>query len=558
MGSTREQIAFDVLFVGGGPANLAGALHLMELAKAKGQQLEVALIEKGDAMGAHALSGAVLNPRALQELMPDYRGAGCPIEKDVRGDALYFLTGRGHYRMPFVPKHMRNEGCHIISLSRFVRWLAHLAEGVGVNIFAGFAGTEVLYGEDGKTVVGVRTGDKGLGKDGKAKSNFEPGIDVLAKVTVFGEGARGSLVGSAAKRLNIFAGRVHQTYETGIKEVIQLPEKNDFAGSDANDLHMFGYPLGLSTHGGGFVYEMADNRVALGLLTALSYQAPMLDLYEEFMRFKGHPFVRGIIRGGRVMEQGARVVGSGGYFTVPKLAVNGAMFVGATASMFNAPSLKGIHTSMKSGMLAAETIMESISRDNFKEETLLQYQDLFESSWLKQEVYVGRNYAQAASKKGPLKLFHLGLQYITDGRGVFEKMSALKDSKTLKPVTPEAFDRSERRYGHHDYDSTLFVDKLTGVYLSKTHHLEDQPCHLVVHDPHLCVTTCYETYRSPCTRFCPGNVYEIEVDETTQEKRLKLNPSNCLHCKTCDIKDPYANITWTCPEGGDGPGYTVL
>ncbi|MDY6950315.1 MAG: electron transfer flavoprotein-ubiquinone oxidoreductase [Thermodesulfobacteriota bacterium] len=558
MGSTREEIEFDVLFVGGGPANLAGAIHLMELAKAKGQDLEVALIDKGDTIGAHALSGAVLNPRALKELVPDYREAGCPIEREVRGDALYFLTERRHYAIPFVPKHMRNEGCHIISLSRFVRWLATAAEGLGVNVFAGFAGKEVLYGKDGKSVVGVRTGDKGLGKDGKPKANFEPGIDILAKVTVFGEGARGSLVGAAAKRLHLFAGRVAQTFETGIKEVIELPEGNYFAGRDANDLHMFGYPLGLNTHGGGFVYEMDDNRLTLGLLTSLSYQEPMLDLYEEFMRFKGHPFVRHIIKGGQVIEQGARVVGSGGYFTVPKLAVDGAMFVGATASMFNAWAIKGIHTSMKSGMLAAETILESLLRDNFEEETLLGYRDLLEGSWLKEELYVGRNFAQAASKKGPLKLFHLGVQYLTGGRGVFERMSVPEDSKTLKPSEPAAADSPERTYGPRDYDGTLFVDKLTGVYLSKTHHLEDQPCHLIVHDRDLCVTACYETYRSPCTRFCPGNVYEMEVDERTQKRRLKLNPSNCLHCKTCDIKDPYENITWTCPEGGDGPGYTVL
>jgi electron-transferring-flavoprotein dehydrogenase len=558
MDSSREQIAFDVLFVGCGPANLAGAVHLMELAKGKGQELEVVLIEKGDAIGAHALSGAVLNPRALEELMPHYKGAGCPIEQDVRGDALYFLTERGHYALPFVPKHMRNKGCHIISLSKFVRWLARVAEDMGVHVFAGFAGKEALYDEDGTTVIGVRTGDKGVGKDGKPKPNFEPGIDILAKVTVFGEGARGSLIGSAAKRLNLFAGRVAQTFETGIKEVIEVSEKNYFEDSDANDLHMFGYPLGLNTHGGGFVYEMSDNRVALGLLTALSYQEPMVDLYEEFIRFKGHPLVRKIIKGGRVIEQGARVVGSGGYFTVPKLAVGGAMFVGATASMFNAPALKGIHTSMKSGMLAAEAILESFSRGDFTEASLLRYQDLFEESWLKEELYVGRNFAQAASKKGPLKLFHLGVQYLTGGRGVFEKMWAVQDSKTLRPLRSEALSRSEARYEHHDFDGTLFVDRLTGVYLSKTHHVEDQPCHLKVHDPHLCVTTCYETYRSPCTRFCPGNVYEIEVDEATKERRLKLNPSNCLHCKTCDIKDPYGNITWTCPEGGDGPGYTVL
>jgi electron-transferring-flavoprotein dehydrogenase len=556
--TTREQIEFDVLFVGGGPANLAGAVHLMQLAKSKGRDLEVALIEKGDAIGAHTLSGAVLNPAALKELMPQYREAGCPIENDVRGDRLYFLTASSHHALPFVPKYMRNKGFHIISLSRFVRWLATVAEGLGVNIFPGFAGKEVLYGQDDKTVVGIRTGDKGLGKDGKPKSNFEQGIDIMAKVTVFGEGARGSLLGSISKRWDIFAGKIPQTFETGIKEVIELPEKNYFADSCVNDLHMFGYPLGLGVHGGGFIYEMKDNRVAMGLLVALNYEDPMLDLYEELIKFKGHPFVLDIIKGGRVIEQGARATGNGGYYTVPRLAVDGALFVGASASMLNAPALKGIHTSMKSGMLAAEAILESFSRDSFKQEALLLYRDLFENSWLRQEVYVGRNFAQAASKKGPVKLLHLGAQYLTGGRGVFDRMPAVQDSQTLRPLKRDDLGRSDRRYGKRDHDGVLFVDKLTGVYLSKTHHLEDQPCHLLVHDLDLCVGTCFETYRCPCTRFCPGNVYEMEVDDATQERRLKLNPSNCLHCKTCDIKDPYGNITWTCPEGGDGPGYTVM
>jgi electron-transferring-flavoprotein dehydrogenase len=266
--------------------------------------------------------------------------------------------------------------------------------------------------------------------------------------------------------------------------------------------------------------------------------------------------LRQIISGGRVIEQGARVVGNGGYYTMPRLAVDGALFVGAGASMLHAPALKGIHTAMKSGMLAAEALLESLSQDSFKQETLARYNDLFEQSWLKEALYMGRNFAQAVSRKGPLKIFHLGAQYLTGGRGVFERMSIVEDSETLNPVKPAELEASKRGYGHGKYDDVLFVDKLTGVYLSKTQHLEDQPCHLVVHDLDLCVTKCFETYRSPCTRFCPGNVYEMEIDGTT--RRLKLNPSNCLHCKTCEIKDPYGNITWTCPEGGDGPGYTVL
>lgn len=557
MTTTREEIAFDVLFVGAGPANLAGAVHLMQLAKRRNLDLEVALIEKGAEVGSHALSGAVLNPIALKELMPGYREAGCPIEKEVRGEAFCVLTGKSCFSVPFVPKYMRNQGFHIISLSKFVRWLAAVAEDLGVNIFPGFAGQEALYGQDDKTVIGIRTGDKGVGKDGKPKANLEPGIDILAKVTVLGEGARGALLGQMATKLNLFAGQLPQTFETGIKEVIQLPEDNDFASRSANTIHTFGYPLGLDTHGGGFIYEMKNNRLALGLVVGLGYEDPMLDLYEEFMRFKKHPFIWDLITNGRVVEQGARVIGNGGYFTVPRLAMDGAVVVGASASMLNAPGLKGIHTAMKSGMLAAEAILDAFSQGRFTQEALAHYHDLFESTWLKEELYVGRNFAQALSRKAPLKFIHLGVQYLTGGRGLFDRMSVAKDAETLKPLKHGTVETAKNKYDRHDYDDALLVDKLTGVYLSKTQHREDQPCHLVVHDLDLCVNECFETYRSPCTRFCPGNVYEIEVEDKTQKKRLKLNPSNCLHCKTCEIKDPYGNITWTCPEGGDGPGYTV-
>jgi electron-transferring-flavoprotein dehydrogenase len=557
MDNEREQIAFDVLFVGGGPANLAGAIHLMNLAKNEGLELEVALIEKGDSLGSHAISGAILNPIALEELMPDYREAGCPIETDVRGDEFYFLTKTGQYRVPVVPKYMHNEGFHIISLSKFVSWLGGVAEGLGVNVFPGFAGKEILYGDDDATIIGVRTGDKGVGKDNVPKQNFEPGIDILAKATVFGEGPRGSLLQAIAGRLDIFEGKMPQVFEVGIKEVIQLPETNYFSHSQGNDIHTFGYPLGLNTHGGGFVYEMKENRVSIGLVIGLSYEDPMLDLYGEFMKFKRHPYISGLIREGRVVEQGARTIGSGGYYTIPKLAVSGGLFVGGCASMLNAPALKGIHTSMKSGMLAAEAVIEALRREDLTKECLDRYHQLFEESWLKKELYEGRNFAQAVSRKGPVKFMHVGAQYLTAGRGLLDKMPIKEDAKTLTPLQdpgPDVTKEEEKQA----FDDVLFVDKLTGVYLSKTQHREDQPCHLIVHDMNLCVTKCFEMYRSPCTRFCPGSVYELEVDENTQEKRLKLNPANCLHCKTCEIKDPYGNITWTCPEGGDGPGYTVV
>jgi electron-transferring-flavoprotein dehydrogenase len=558
MTDVREKIEFDVLFVGAGPANLAGAIRLMQLANDKGMDLEIALIEKGVDIGAHALSGAVVNPIAIKELIPDYLDKGCPIEADVRGDAFYYLTKTSQYALPFVPRYMKNEGFHIISLSKFVRWLGGIAEGMGINIFPGFAGTEVLYGQDDKTIVGVRTGDKGLDKSGKPKANFEPGIDIMARVTVFGEGTKGSLLRTIGTKLNIFDGTIPQTFETGIKEVIQLPENNFFTGSSFNDIHTLGHPLGLETHGGGFIYEMKENRVSVGLVVGLGYEDPMLDLYEAFLNFKGHPFVRDIIAGGQVVEQGARTLGNGGYYTVPQLAVDGAVFVGAGASMLNAPALKGIHTSMKSAMLAADAIILSFSKGEFTQSTLASYRALLETSWLKGELFVGRNFAQALSRKMPTKAIHLGLQYLTGGRGVMDRMSIPEDASTLQPLKQDRVKDSATQYPKQELDGTLFLDKLTGVYLSKTQHREDQPCHVLVHDLNLCVSACYENFRSPCTRFCPGNVYEMEIDEKTQVKKLKLNPSNCLHCKTCEIKDPYGNITWVCPEGGDGPKYTIV
>jgi electron-transferring-flavoprotein dehydrogenase len=553
----REQIDFDVVFVGGGPACLAGAIRLMQLAGERGLTPEVALVEKGAEIGAHALSGAVLNPIALQELIPDYIARGCPIEATVRGDEFYFLTRDKAYRLPLVPRYMHNTGFHIVSLARLTRWLGKIAEELGVNIFPGFSASQVLYASDGRGVAGVRTGDQGLDKNGTPKGNFEPGIDLHARVTVFGEGARGSLMKSVTDRLGLAAGKMPQVYETGIKEVIQLPEGHYFTTSEGNDIHTFGYPLGMKTPGGGFIYEMQDNRVAIGFLVGLGYENPLLDPYAEFIKFKRHPLVAGILRDGKVIEQGARTVSTGGYYSMPRLAADGALFVGGAAAIQNTPGLKGIHVSMKSGMLAAEAALAAVASGDASAQTLALYPRRLEESWLKTEIYEGRNFAQALAKKMPAKLIHLGAQYVTGGRGLIDPLRHREDCRTLKPagkgqaLTPQADDKPL-------YDGVLYVDKLTGVYLSKTLHREDEPCHLIVHDTRLCVTTCYETYASPCTRFCPAQVYEMETDEKTGRRHLKLNPSNCLHCKTCDIKDPYRNITWTCPEGGEGPSYSSV
>lgn len=552
----RDQINFDVLFVGGGPANLAGAIHLMNLAAEKNLELEVALIEKGKQIGSHALSGAVFNPKALEELIPDYLDKGFPSEKKVREDRLFFLTEKGSHALPWTPPAMRNKGFHTVSLSKLNRWMAEIAESLGVCIFSGFAGKEVLFANDGTTVIGVRTGDKGLDRDGKPKKNFEPGIDLIAKATIFGEGPRGSLVEEINRKMGIFPKEVPQTFETGIKEVIQLPEDNFFSTSPFNDIHTIGYPLGLNTPGGGFIYEMDDNRVTLGFITGLCYDDPMLDIYDEFIKFKSHPLITRIISQGKVVEQGARTISSSGYYGLPKLAVNGAMFVGGCAGIQNLPALKGIHVSMKSGMLAAQAAIKAIENKNFTLESLGLYTELFNRSWIKEELFEGRNFAQALAQKGIAKLVHLGAQTVTNGRGIVDPMPFHgEDYSTLKPFKTK---NGIKKVNESPYDGELYVDKLTGVYLSKTMHREDQPCHLIVHDQSICVTECYERYRNPCIRFCPGNVYEMDTDEETGKRRLKLNPSNCLHCKTCEIKDPFQNILWTCPEGGDGPNYTVL
>jgi len=556
MTETREALEFDVLFIGGGPANLAGAIHLTNLARQQEKEIEVCLIEKAESIGSHSLSGAILDPVSLKELIPDYLEKGCPIEESECRDEFYYLTRRGQYRVPYTPKYMHNRGCHIISLSKFCSWLGELAEEQGVMIFPGFAGAEVLYDADSKCVTGVRTGDKGIDKDGNKKSNFEPGVDLMSKLTVFGEGPKGSLLREIGKKLDIFSGKMPQVFETAVKEVIEIPASNSLGSPDTTVLHTFGYPLGLNTKGGGFLYKMKDNRVSLGFVVGLDYEDPLLEPYQAFLSFKRHPLIANIIRDGKVLQQGAKTLSAGGYFTMPRLAVDGGIFVGDSASMLNIQRLKGIHTAMKSGMLAAEAIMAALEKKDYSAAALQVYTQNVEKSWIKRELYTARNFGQALSQRGMKKFVTIGAQHVSGGRGFRDPMKIEDDGGTLKKLTNERTPQAEFPETH-DFDGKLYLDKLTGLYLSGTTHEENQPCHLLIPDQTICTTDCYDNYRSPCTRFCPGQVYEME-EEADGSKRLKLNPSNCLHCKTCEIKDPYKNIIWTCPEGGGGPKYSIL
>lgn len=556
MDETRESLEFDVLFVGGGPANLAGAIHLSNLARQKNLEIEVCLIEKAETIGSHSLSGAILDPVAIKELVPDYLAKGCPIEQSECRDEFYYLTRKGQFRVPFTPGYMHNDGCHIISLAKFCGWLGEMAEELGVNVFPGFAGTEVLYESDGNRVIGVRTGDKGIDKDGNKRSNFEPGVDLMAKTTVFGEGPKGSLLREVGKKLGIFEGKMPQVFETAVKEVIEIPKSNAFNSSTTTVLHSFGYPLGLDTKGGGFLYKMKDSRVALGFVVGLEYENPMLEPYQAFLSFKKHPLIADIIKGGKVLQQGAKTLSAGGFYTMPRLAVDGAVFVGDSASMLNIQRLKGIHTAMKSGMLAAETILAAQEKDDFSREALSLYEQKVSDSWIQKELYAARNFSQALSKKGFGKFITIGAQYLSGGRGFSDAMPIEEDCTAMKPLGSGVASRLESPETQ-DLDGKLYLDKLTGLYLSGTSHEENQPCHLKIPHPDLCMTECYNKFRSPCTRFCPAQVYELE-EEADGSRRLKLNPSNCLHCKTCEIKDPLRNIIWTCPEGGGGPKYSIL
>jgi electron-transferring-flavoprotein dehydrogenase len=556
MPEEREVLEVDVLFVGAGPASLAGAIHLAKLLEKQGvKEPNIAVIEKGKEMGAHGLSGAVMDPRALRELFPSFLEEGAPVESPAKDDSIYYLTEKGGFKFPINPPFFNNHGNYIVSLGKMVQWMAKKAEEKGINVFTGFPGAELLLDDATKTVIGVRTGDKGIDKNGNRRSNFELGIDIHAKVTVLGEGPRGTLTKQIVSRWNM-QGLNPQIYSVGVKEVWEVPAGNYETG---RVIHTMGYPLKSETFGGGFIYGMANNMVSVGFVVGLDYKDPYLDPHNEFQKFKQHPKVQSILKGGKVQSYGAKSIPEGGWYSIPKTYASGMLIIGDSASLLNGQRLKGIHLGMKSGMLAAETIADAMQKDDFSEAQMKPYSDRIEKSWIKEELWKVRNFHQPYRHGVWIGMFHTGLQFLSGGRGLIDPWKGEDGYREMKKVSdyyrgkaPDAFAIKVKE------DKELTFTKLTDVYYAGSIHEENQPVHLKVADTELCRTTCAEEYGSPCQHFCPANVYEMVEETPGSGKRLRINASNCVHCKTCDIMDPYAQITWVTPEGGGGPDYKNL
>jgi electron-transferring-flavoprotein dehydrogenase len=553
----------DVLFVGGGIASLSGALHLSDLLsehrkKGQGKKLDellIVVLEKGASPGAHGISGAVMAPGPLKELVPDFIETGAPLEGEVKRESVYFLTKTGKIRSPLTPPPLSNHGNYVVSLSRLNQWLAGLCEKSGVNIFPEFAGTEALY--EGDRVIGVRTGDKGVDAQGNKKGNYEPGTDLHARVTVLGEGSRGNLTKDVIARFKLDAGKNPPGFEVGVKEVWELPETRLQPGEV---VHTMGYPLKSDAFGGGFLYGMKGNQVAVGHLTSLDYADPFLDPHREFQKFKLHPLVGGFLKDGKLVQYGAKSVPVGGYFSVPELVFPGGMLIGDAANLFNAQKIKGIDLSIRSGMLAAETIFAALLEDDFSDARLAGYAQAMAASGEMKELRKVRNFHQAMTRGLWRGLATAGAQFLLGGRGLSDRLSATPDHAHLQTIAGRYGTAmpSEEAKGDLKYDGTVTFDKETDVYYSGATHEEAQPCHLKVKDLAVCYGRCTELYGNPCVRFCPAGVYAMETDEQTGKQNLKINFSNCVHCKTCDVKDPFENIQWVPPEGGGGPKYSVM
>jgi electron-transferring-flavoprotein dehydrogenase len=566
----RDELEFDVLFVGGGPGNLAGLWHLLDLIEAHNAQpgarklegLTIGLIEKGDEIGDHAFSGAVLDPAALRELCPDYLEKGFPSEGEVKEEEVWLFTGRGGVKAPFPPPVMRNHGFPVVSLSRMVRWMAEQISsrevpGVDVMLLPGFAGMKVLW-EDGR-VVGVQTADKGVNPDGTPRPNFEPGNNLKAKVTIFGEGPRGHLARELESVLHLQSSSPNpQVFETGAKEIWEIPEGRV---PDGFVLHSTGWPQADGESGGSFVYKMAGNRLAVGYVVSLDTRDPFADAHLALQKFKTHPRIAPMLEGGKVVQYGAKALAIGGWHSMPRLAFPGGMLVGDAAQMVNAARLKGIHLAMKGGMCAAGTILKALAEEDFSEASLGRYAEDFLASWAGVELYRSRNFHQTlAHGLTPLAAIRLGTGLLASGWVPGEPLRSEPDARrtvsTERFYGKEGLKRDQLDWGVR-FDGQRTLAKLDDVYLSGAMHDEHQPGHLkIVKGDEVCAS-CWETKGSPCTVFCPAQVYEMHPDAEGKVSKVDIAFTNCVHCKTCDIKCPEENVIWTPPEGGGGPNYSL-
>jgi electron-transferring-flavoprotein dehydrogenase len=542
----RESMQFDVVVVGAGPAGLAAAIRLKQLAAESKTEVGVCVIEKGSEIGAHILSGAVMDPRALTELVPDWKAKGAPLKTPVVEDRFLFLGASGHFKVPnaLLPECFRNHGNYVVSLGNVCRWLGQQAEALGVEIYPGFAAAEVLY--DGKgSVRGVATGDVGVGRDGKPTDQYQPGIELLGKYTFFAEGCRGHLGRRLMERFRLGADRDPQAYGLGLKELWEIDAKKHRPGLV---VHSAGWPLAADTYGGSFLYHMEDRLVSVGFVVGLSYSNPYLSPYEEFQRYKTHPTVRDCLEGGKRIAYGARAIAAGGITSLPKLVFPGGALLGDDAGFLNASRIKGSHAAIKSGMLAAEAGFVALRSGRAGDE-LAAYPEAFRESWLFDELHRARNFKQWMSKGLYTGTAMVGIeQLLLGGRFPWTLHHRHADHECLHPAA------AARPIDYPKPDGKLTFDRLSSVFISNTNHEENQPSHLTLKDPSVPVRVNLATYAGPEARYCPAGVYEFVKDGNGSD-RLHINAQNCVHCKTCDIKDPTQNIVWVAPQGGGGPNY---